>query len=263
MAIVKIPDSPTPIATGADGTPPTRACLVTGVSRGLGLVISRKLLAAGWTVLGISRRPSAEWEALAAEFPGKTRYLALDLAEPAAIADAPFREFLSYEVALHGLVNNAAVAYDDLLTNLDLDAAQRMFATNVFSAMALTRAAVRNMLYHKVAGSLVHVSSISTRTGFKGLSFYAASKGALEAFSKNVAREWGPRGIRSNCVVPGFLETDMSSGLADAEREKIFRRNALPGATSLEEVARSVVFLLGTEAGGMTGQALAVDRGAI
>jgi 3-oxoacyl-[acyl-carrier protein] reductase len=266
VGIVKIPDSSNSSAagtSGSDGSPSARACLVTGVSRGLGLVISRQLLDAGWMVLGLSRRPSAEWEALAAEFPERTRYLALDLAKPEALADAPFREFLSYEVTLHGLVNNAAVAYDDLLTNLDLAAAREMFATNVFSAMALTRAVVRNMLFHKVAGSLVHVSSISTRTGFKGLSFYAASKGALEAFSKNVAREWGPRGIRSNCVVPGFLETAMSSGLSETEREKIFRRNALPGATSLEEVARTVVFLLGQESAGLTGQALAVDRGAI
>lgn len=108
VGIVKNPDTPTPLATGADGSPSACVCLVTGVSRGLGLVISRQLLAAGWTVLGISRRPSAEWEALAAEFPGKTRYFALDLADPAALAGAPFREFLSYEVKLHGLVSRSS-----------------------------------------------------------------------------------------------------------------------------------------------------------
>ena len=242
---------------------PPRTCLVSGVSRGLGLAISRELLEGGWTVLGISRQRSAEWDALAAAYPQRTCFFSLDLAEPEAVGSSGFRDFLSYDITLHGLVNNAAVAYDDLLTNFDLDRARAMFSTNVFGAMALTRAAVRNMLYHQVPGSLVHVSSISTRTGFKGLSFYAATKGALEAFSKNVAREWGPRGIRSNCVVPGFLETDMSSGLSPVEREKIFRRNALPGAPSLEDVARTVVFLLGDGAAAITGQALAVDRGAV
>src|SRR5690625_1609151 len=108
---------------------------------------------------------------------------------------------------VYGLVNNAAFAYDDIVSNLAIDDLSVMFEVNVFSAMHLTKYVIRDMLLHKIAGSIVHISSISAHTGYKGLSMYAATKGALEAFSKNVAREWGSRGIRSNCVVPGFMET--------------------------------------------------------
>lgn len=82
-----------------------------------------------------------------------------------------------------------------------------MYNVNVFSPMLLTKYAIRNMLLHHTQGSIIHISSISVHTGYKGLSMYASSKGALEAFSKDTAREWGQLGIRSNVVVPGFMET--------------------------------------------------------
>jgi 3-oxoacyl-[acyl-carrier protein] reductase len=129
-----------------------------------------------------------------------------------------------------------------------------MQAVNVLAPILLTKLVIRNFLLHRTAGSLVHVSSISTRDGYKGLAMYAATKGALEAFSKGVAREWGSRGIRSNCVVPGFMETPMSAGLGPEQREKIYRRQPLGKAVDVESVAATVSFLLGPDAGSITGQ---------
>ena len=88
-----------------------------------------------------------------------------------------------------------------------------MYKTNVLSPIMINRHAIRNMLYNRVKGSFVSISSISSSTGYKGLSMYASTKGALESLTKNLAREWGPRQIRFNCVVPGFMETDMSKTL--------------------------------------------------
>ncbi|MCC5804881.1 MAG: SDR family oxidoreductase [Opitutales bacterium] len=243
-------------------TDETRNVLITGVSRGLGLETARGLLETGWTVYGVSRARSEGWEALEKEHPGRARFHAADLRKPDAAVEDLFASFVPYAVPLHGLVNNAAEAYDDLLTNLDLGRLESMFATNVFSAMALSRLAVRNMLYHQTRGALVHVSSVSVHIGFKGLSLYAASKGALEAFSKGLAREWGERGIRSNCVVPGFMETDMSAGLSAEDRARIYRRTALKSATDCVSVAAAVRFLLSDETASVTGQALRVDAGA-
>jgi 3-oxoacyl-[acyl-carrier protein] reductase len=92
---------------------------------------------------------------------------------------------------------------------------------------------------------------------------YASSKGALEAFSKNTAREWGVKGIRSNCVVPGFMATAMSASLTDEQRDKIYARTSLKAATSVESVAEMVSFLLSDKAASVTAQNIHVDNGTI
>jgi 3-oxoacyl-[acyl-carrier protein] reductase len=138
-----------------------------------------------------------------------------------------------------------------------------MFSVNVFTPMVLTKCAIRSMLLHRVAGSIVHVSSISVHTGYKGLAMYAATKGALEAFSKNTAREWGERGIRSNCVVAGFMETAMSSSLTPEQKQRIFQRTALKRRTEMSSVAATIEFLMGPGAASITGQNIFVDSGTI
>lgn len=92
---------------------------------------------------------------------------------------------------------------------------------------------------------------------------YAASKGALEAFSKNTAREWGVRGIRSNAVAAGFMQTDMSASLTEEQRTKIYARTSLKSATSTESVAKTVAYLLSDGAASITGQTINADNGTI
>ena len=119
------------------------------------------------------------------------------------------------------------------------------------------------MIYNKVSGSIVHISSISVHTGYNGLSMYASTKGALEAFSKNTAREWGRKGIRSNCVVAGFMETDMSSGLTNEQKDRIYNRTSLKKPTSKQSVASTIEFLLSDNSNSITGQLINVDNGTI
>ncbi len=237
--------------------------LITGVSQGLGLSVARAVLAAGWNIYGVSRRLSPEFAELQRGLPGRVHFHAFDLGRVDAVKEELFGKFLSFDVPLHGFVNNAALAYDDLVSNLDAARLRAMYDVNVFAPMMITKHAIRHMLLKQVAGSLVHISSISAHTGYKGLAMYASTKGALEAFSKNTAREWGERGIRSNCVVAGFMETAMSATLTAEQREKIFRRNALKAATRPESVAATVVYLLGDGAASVTGQNLFVDAGTI
>jgi len=138
-----------------------------------------------------------------------------------------------------------------------------MYRTNVYSPMMLSKYVIRNMLFNRIKGSLVHISSISAHTGYKGLAMYASSKAALEAFSKNTAREWGEIGIRSNVVVPGFMETEMSASLSTEQKDRIYKRTSLKSATSIESVARTVAFLLSDAASSLTGQNIFVDNGTI
>ena len=92
---------------------------------------------------------------------------------------------------------------------------------------------------------------------------YASTKGALEAFSKNTAREWGERGIRSNTVVAGFMETSMSATLSSEQKDRIYKRTSLKKATTLKSVAETVVFLLSDKAESITGENICVDSGTI
>ncbi len=237
--------------------------LVTGCSRGVGLEICKVLLAQGNTVYGVARSHTDEFKALESEYAGKLFFKSIDLSDSEGARKSVFKEFVTNDIVLDGYVNNAAVAYDDIVTNLNLNRLKAMYDVNVFTPMVITKYAIRNMLLHKTKGCIVHVSSISVHTGYKGLAMYASSKGALEAFSKDTAREWGVLGIRSNCVVPGFMATAMSSTLTDEQRSKIYARTSLKDATSINSVAETVAFLLSDKACSITGQNVHVDNGTI
>ena len=155
------------------------------------------------------------------------------------------------------------MAYDDIVTNLRLEKLEAMYAVNVFAPMMITKYAIRNMLLHRKKGCIVHISSISAHTGYKGLAMYASSKGALEAFSKDTAREWGELGIRSNVVVPGFMETEMSASLTQEQKDRIYKRTSMKQATSVRSVAETTVFLLSEKACSITGQNIHIDNGTI
>ena len=237
--------------------------LVTGCSRGVGLKICEVLLSQGNTVYGVARSYTDEFKSLEAKYYGSLFFRSLDLNDSGHIRENVFRDYLNNSIQLHGVVNNAAVAYDDIVTNLNIDFLRAMYAVNVFTPMMITKYAIRNMLLHHTKGSIVHISSISVHTGYKGLAMYASSKGALEAFSKNVAREWGGLGIRSNVVVPGFMETAMSSTLTEEQKDRIYKRTSLKSATSIDSVAETVAFLLSEKSGSITGQNIHVDNGTI
>lgn len=237
--------------------------LVTGCSRGVGLEICKVLLAQGNTVYGVARSHTDEFKALESEYKEKLFFKSIDLSDSEGARKNVFKEFITNDIVLDGYVNNAAVAYDDIVTNLNLNRLKAMYDVNVFTPMMITKYAIRNMLLHKTKGCIVHISSISVHTGYKGLAMYASSKGALEAFSKDTAREWGVIGIRSNCVVPGFMATAMSSTLTDEQRSKIYARTSLKDATSINSVAETVAFLLSDKACSITGQNIHVDNGTI
>ena len=237
--------------------------LVTGCSRGVGLKICEVLIREGHTVYAVARSYTEEFKALEAASDGRLFFKSVDLSIPFDIRQTFFKEYLTSDIRLDGFVNNAAVAYDDIVTNLNADRLQAMYAVNVFTPMMITKYAIRHMLLHKNKGSIVHISSISAHTGYKGLAMYASTKGAIEAFSKNTAREWGIRKIRSNCVVAGFMETDMSASLPEEQKEKIFNRTSLKIPADTASVAKTVVFLLGDSSKSITGQNIFVDSGTL
>jgi len=237
--------------------------VVTGVSRGLGLKITQILIQKGYTVYGISRTISEDLLALSKKYKKNLILMNFDLSNVSEISQKVSNNFIGLENKIYGFVNNAAIVYDDLISNLKLEPLQKMYSVNVFSPMLLTRSIIRNMIFHKTKGSIVHISSISAHTGYKGLAMYASTKGALESFSKNTAREWGSIGIRSNCVVAGFMETSMSSTLSLEQKERIYQRTSMKKPTSLDSVANTVAFLILDDSKSITGQNIFVDSGTI
>ena len=177
--------------------------LVTGASKGLGLAICRALLeCGGYTVFAVARTKTDELESLCGCFDGGIFFKSVDLSSPENARKAIFSDgFVSNKIPLYGLVNNAAQAYDDLLTNIAPDKLRALFEVNVFAPVLLTKYAVRNMILNNLGGSIVHISSVCAHTGYTGLSAYAATKGALEAFSKNAAVSSGVCGTPPS----GFL----------------------------------------------------------
>ena len=232
--------------------------LITGGSRGLGLATAKKFLSSGWKVYTVSRSITPSVEELQQN--DNFKHKCFDLSRIDDIQDEVFKSFVANKIPLHAVVHNAAIAYDDIVTNARY---KNMYDINVFAPMMINKYAIRNMLYNQLQGSVVSVSSISSSTGYKGLSMYASTKGALEAHSKNLAREWGVRGIRFNCVVPGFMQTEMSNGLSVEQKNRIYNRTCLKKETSADSVAGTIFFLCSEDAETITGQKIYVDSGTI
>lgn len=236
--------------------------LLTGDSKGVGIVTLLKLLESGYRVVGISRSYNESQQKIKTDYDDMYHHITFDLSKVGDIAEL-YKTQLKYFGKFDGFVNNAAVAYDDIITNMNADKLTFMYNVNVLSPMILVKYMIRNSLLTKHPLDIVHISSISAHTGYKGLSMYASTKSAIEGFSKNTAREWGANGIRSNVVCPGFMDTDMSSSLSNEQKSRIFNRNSRKREITTSDVANTIEFLLSESSGGITGQIIHVDNGTI
>jgi 3-oxoacyl-[acyl-carrier protein] reductase len=239
-----------------------KTIIVTGDSRGLGAAITQELLSDEYEVIGLSRNGSDEVSRFEEEYPDRFNHINFDLENSSKIEEL-YKQELKSHGPIHGLVNNAAMPYDDIVTNIDRDVLSTMFEVNVISPMMLTKYTLRDMMLNRTEGSIVHISSVSTASGYKGLSMYGATKGALESFSLGVAREWGERGIRSNCIAPGFMDTDMTSTLTEDQKTRIYDRTGLGEPTDEKSVANTVEFLLSEASSSITGEIIRVDTGTL
>lgn len=236
--------------------------LLTGDSRGVGLSTLKTLLSEGYKVIGISRTNNDALDSLKSEYGDMYHHINYDLSDTDGLFDL-YKNSLKPFGKFDGFVNNAAIAYDDIITNINVEKLKKMYDVNVMTPMVLTKYMIRNSLLTKTNLSIIHISSISAHTGYKGLAMYASTKSAIEAFSKNTAREWGTNRVRSNVVCPGFMDTDMSSTLSDEQKSRIFNRNSRKKEITTTDVAHTIEFLLSEKSKGITGQIIHVDNGTI
>ncbi|WP_298951196.1 SDR family oxidoreductase [uncultured Methylobacterium sp.] len=237
-----------------------RNVVVTGGSRGLGLGIVRTLAAQGDRVVAVARRPGEALErAMAEPGAGEIRFVAADLGAIDALPDLARR--LRRDLGpLHGLVNNAGLGTEGLLATMPNDQIEALIRVNTLAPIVLTKYVVRQMMADG-GGRIVNLSSIIASTGYNALSVYAATKASLTGFTKSLAREVGRLGITVNAVAPGFIDTEMTGGLAEEERARIAGRSALKRLAEVQDVANAVAYLLGEGGRNVTGTVLTVDAG--
>ncbi|MGZ5155953.1 MAG: 3-oxoacyl-ACP reductase FabG [Caldimonas sp.] len=242
--------------SATSGPPETQVALVTGASRGIGRAIAAELAKRGYQVTGTATSEAgaaAIGEALAA-FPG-CRGIVLDVTDGEAV-DAVVKQF----PALHVLVNNAGITRDMLSMRMKDEDWHAVIATNLTAVFRACRAALRPMMKQRY-GRIVNITSVVGASGNPGQANYAAAKAGVAGMTRSLAREVGSRGITVNCVAPGFIETDMTRSLAEAQTAALLAQIPLGRLGQASEVAHAVAFLASPEAGYITGTELHVNGG--
>jgi 3-oxoacyl-[acyl-carrier protein] reductase len=233
--------------------------LVTGASRGIGRAIAMALAAQGMKVIGTATTEAgaaAIGEALAAR--GGSG-LKLDVTDAAAL-DAAIDAIVKQHGGLHVLVNNAGITRDTLAMRMKDDDWDAVLDTNLKAVFRLCRAVMRPMMKQRY-GRIVNITSVVGASGNAGQANYAAAKAGVAGMTRALARELGSRGITVNCIAPGFIATDMTDGLNEAQRTALLQQIPLGRLGSVDDVAHAVAYLASPQAGYITGTELHVNGG--
>jgi len=241
------------------------AALVTGGSRGIGRALAEQLCLAGARVAVSYHRDEKAANALVSDLRGtggEAMALAGDVADASQARQLP-RDVVAAWSRLDILVNNAGIWEEDEAGRGDLGVWDRTLAVNVRGAFLVTDAAVPHL--ERTHGSIVFIASTAGQRGEAGHSAYAASKGALISYTKSLATELGPRGIRVNCVAPGWVETDLTRAvLSDAARRREIEASIPVGrVASPRDIAGAVLFLVSDLARHLQGEIVNVNGGSV
>jgi 3-oxoacyl-[acyl-carrier protein] reductase len=236
--------------------------LVTGGSRGIGRAIAIALASHGARVaVNYATNAAAAGATVATIGAQKAMAIAGDVADPAT-----GRALVEATVAAYGridiLVNNAGVTADDLILRMSDEEWSRVIDTNLRGTFAVTKAAIRPMVRQRF-GRIINVSSVAGIVGNAGQANYSAAKAGIIGFTKAIAKEVASRGITANVIAPGFVDTEMTADLTQAQRDEIMRMVALGRTGTPQDVAPAAVFLASDEAAYITGHVLTVDGGLV
>jgi 3-oxoacyl-[acyl-carrier protein] reductase len=236
-----------------------QVALVTGASRGIGAAIASRLSADGARVVGTATTPEGAARISEALAERGGRGAVLDVVRQESI-DALIADIESHEGPIGILCNNAGITRDTLLLRMKPEDWDAVLQTNLASVFRLSKAVLRGMMKAR-QGRIISIASIVGLTGNPGQANYAAAKAGIIGFTKSLAREVGSRGITANVVAPGFIDTDMTRALNEAQRTGLCAQVPLGRLGQPADIAAAVAFLASAEAAYITGETLHVNGG--
>ncbi len=244
-----------------DRTLAGKTALVTGASRGIGRAIALAVAERGATVIVTARTVEAAAQTAEAivGFGGRAQAVALDIADDASV-EATMAGVLKEHATIPLLVNNAGITRDNLLMRMKTEDWNQVIDTNLSGIYRVCRSLVPSMVKARY-GRIVNITSVVSRSGNPGQVNYAAAKAGAEGFTRSLARELASRNITVNCIAPGFIDTDMTQQLTEAQREALLTQVPLKRLGTPEDVAHGVTYLLSDAASYVTGITLDVNGG--
>ena len=236
-----------------------QVALVTGATRGIGRAIAMALAAQGFTVIGTATSDAGAATITDALAPHGGRGLRLDVTDAAAL-DAAIDSIVKTDGGLQVLVNNAGITRDALAMRMKDDDWDAVLDTNLKAVFRCSRAVLRTMMKQRF-GRIINITSVVGASGNAGQANYAAAKAGVAGMTRSLARELGSRNITVNCIAPGFIHTDMTADLPEAQKAALLAQIPLARLGTPEEIAHAVVFLASPLAGYITGAELHVNGG--
>jgi 3-oxoacyl-[acyl-carrier protein] reductase len=235
--------------------------LVTGASRGIGNAIALTLGAAGATVIGTatSEEGAKNISKTFSESNILGRGMSLNVTDNDQISNvlkAVTEEYGTVDI----LINNAGITRDNILLRMKEEEWDEIISTNLSSVYKMSKAVLRGMI-KKRSGRVISITSVVGAMGNAGQSNYAASKAGIIGFTKSLAREVGVRGITVNAIAPGFIETDMTDSLPDAQKAALASQIPMGRLGTVDEIAKAVLFLAGDSASYITAQTIHINGG--
>lgn len=238
-----------------------KVCVITGASRGIGEAIARKFAANGAKLALIATKETDKTAKIVEELSKETevKFYACNInnfEEIEAVSKTILADFGQVDV----LVNNAGITRDNLLAAMSKDDIDSVIDVNLKGTIYMTKAFVRSFI-RKKKGNIINLSSVVGLMGNAGQTNYSASKAGVVGFTKSVAKEYGPKGVRANAIAPGFIQTDMTGALTDDVIEKYKTLIPLGRMGETEDVANLALFLASDMSSYITGEVITVDGG--
>jgi 3-oxoacyl-[acyl-carrier protein] reductase len=250
------------MTSSTSSSTPVQVALVTGASRGIGRAIAQALALQGFRVIGTATTEAGAQSigsALEGQGPAGGRGICLNVNDAAAV-DAAVDAIVKAEGGLQVLVNNAGITRDTLAMRMKDDDWDAVQDTNLKAVFRMSRAVMRTMMKQRY-GRIINITSVVGASGNAGQANYAAAKAGVAGMTRALARELGSRNITVNCVAPGFIATDMTDVLPEAQKAALLAQIPLGRLGTADEVAHAVTFLASAQSGYVTGTEIHVNGG--